>query len=327
MKVRSGVGKIFAVAASVVLACFAFDVAPAKADTVVRVGKAVAGVFDFTPLDVGMAEGIFKKRGLDVREFNFGGAAKLHQAMVAKSVDVGLGGGPELAFIKRGEPVMAVAAMMGAPTLVLFARKDPAIRTVADLKGKRVSVSTVGSLTAWLAHRFSREQGWGANGVKVVALGALSARISALRDGQTDAGVIDIVHATVLQQKGLGRIMLHFNKVVPEFITHVIFARDSFMKDHPAALREFLAGWFDTIAYMRSHKAETVKIAAKVMHQPDAVVDTAYAVTMPVFSATGRFEPKPLAVLRHSFVEMGWLPSAPDMKTLYTEKFLPGKGS
>src|SRR6185312_11390046 len=56
---------------------------PAKADSVLRVGKAFAGVFDFTPVDVGVAQGFFKKRGLEIKEFNFAGSAKLQQALAA----------------------------------------------------------------------------------------------------------------------------------------------------------------------------------------------------------------------------------------------------
>lgn len=323
MKRRSGWLKVPAIVALALLATL--GPGPARAAQLVRVGKAVGGVFDFVPVDVGIAEGIFKKHDLDVKVFDFGGAAKYQQALAADAIDIGLGGGPELAFVAKGAPDMAVAAMSGAPTLLLVARNIPALRSAADLKGKSVSVSTVGSLTGWLAHEFSRHQGWGPDGVQVVALGALSARISALRTGQTDAGVIDIVHGTELQQRGIARIVARFSQIVPDFITHVIYARDGFMKDHPAALREFLAGWFETIAYMNAHKATTVKIAAKAMHQPDPIVAKAYDATMPVFSKTGRFEAKPLAVLRGSFVEMKWLPSAPDMSKLYTEKFLPGR--
>ena len=48
-----------------------------------------------------------------------------------------------------------------------------------------------------------------------------------------------------------------------------------------------------------------------------------YDELMPMFSDTGRFDPKALAVLRKSFVEMKTLPHEPDMSTLYTEAFLP----
>ena len=300
----------------------------AFADTILRVGKAFPGVFDFTPIDVGMAEGIYVRHHVDIQQSDFNGSAKLQQALAADAIDVGLGSGPELAFVERGAPVKGVAAFMGPPAdLVLFARNQPSVELLSDLKGKRVSVSTVGSLTAWLAQEFARKQGWGTNGMDIVALGAPSAQISALRDKQADAMVTDLVKGTVFEQQGLGQIMVYFADVAPDFVTHVIYARNSFINNHPDALRDFLAAWFESIGYMRQHKSETVAIATKVMHQPDDIVARTYDATMPAFSDTGRFEPKALTILRRSFVEMGLLPTAPDMSKLYTEKFLPRSGS
>jgi len=44
-----------------------------------------------------------------------------------------------------------------------------------------------------------------------------------------------------------------------------------------------------------------------------------------MFSDSGRFDPKALATLAGSFVELGLLPEKPDMSKLYTEQFLPAK--
>lgn len=294
------------------------------ADTVLRVGKAFAGVFDFVPVDVGVAEGFFKKRGLDVQVLNFAGSAKLQQGLAADAVDIGLGSGVELAFVARGAPVKGVAAFMGPPAdLTVFVRNEPGLRSPKDLKGKKISVSTVSSLTEWLVRELSRHEGWGPDGITTVPLGARPAQISALRTGQTDGMAIDFVGGTVMQQQGLGHIMLHFSTIVPDFITHVIYARNSLIADHPEALRAFLAGWLESIDYMLKNKAETVRIATKVMNEPEAIVAADYDNVMPAFSTTGRFEAKPLEVLRGSFVEMKLLPQAPDMSKLYTEEFLP----
>ncbi|HVA14893.1 MAG TPA: ABC transporter substrate-binding protein, partial [Stellaceae bacterium] len=158
----------FAVAAVLVLVG-----RPALAESTLRVGKAFAGVFDFTPLDVGMAQGFFKRHGVAIQESNFAGSAKLQQALAADAIDIGLASGPELAFVARGAPVLGVADFMGPPDgLVILVGKNSGVAATAALKGKLISVSTVGSLTQWLVRELSREQGWGPDGIKLAYLGA-----------------------------------------------------------------------------------------------------------------------------------------------------------
>ena len=89
--------------------------APAGATDKIRVGKAVAHVFSFVPLDVGIEKGFFAKRNLDVENIAFAGSAKLHQGLISDSVDIGLGAGPELNFLAKGEPTTAIANLAGPP--------------------------------------------------------------------------------------------------------------------------------------------------------------------------------------------------------------------
>lgn len=295
-----------------------------------RVGKGFPGVFDFTPLDVGIQEGFFKQHRLAIVGSSLAGASKLHQALAADAIDIGLGSGPDMAFLVHGSPVLGIAAFMGPPDgLVVLVRKKSGIHKVAQLKGKLISVSTVGSLTQWLVLRLSNREGWGPKGIRIAYLGAAPAQISAMETGNTEGMVSDIVKATVLHNKGVANILVHLGSVAPHFITHVIYARKTLIARHPDEIRRFLAAWFETIKWMRSHKAESVKIAARVMNQPARIVAKAYDEIMPAMSDSGRFRPKALAVLRRSFVEMGLLKTPPEMSKLYTERFLPsasGKG-
>src|SRR4029077_1866591 len=87
-----------------------------------------------------------------------------------------------------------------------------------------------------------------------------------------------------------------------------------------------LKGWFQTISFMRTHRNETVEIAKDVMGTDVQTTNGIYDELMPMFSDAGRFDPKALAVLRKSFVEMKTLPEEPDMGKLYTEAFLPATG-
>lgn len=308
-----------------VLLCAFLIAAPAPAQTKIRVGKAISEAFSFVPLDVGMEAGIFKRHGLDIEKYDFAGSAKLQQGLAAGSIDMGLGSGPELAFIAKGAPSIGVAAMANAPWLLtLNVAKNSPIKTIADLKGKTVTVSTVGSLTEWLVHDLARQQGWGPNGIRTLPVGADASQIAALKTHQVDGIVIDVAAAYRLEEAGDTRILVRFGEIVKDFHIHVIYASDAFVNKDPDAVRAFLAGWFETIAYMRTNKPKTVEIASRVMAVSPAIAGKVYDELMPAFNSDGRFNPKALEALRKSYVDMGILPAEPDMSKLVTEKFLPG---
>jgi ABC-type nitrate/sulfonate/bicarbonate transport system substrate-binding protein len=244
--------------------------------------------------------------------------------MAADAIDVALGSGPGLAFIAKGSPVKGIAAMAGPPLLfALVVRADDAVKTPNDLKGRKVGVSTVGSVTSWIVSEVSRQKGWGFDGVTQVPIGEDASRIAALKSKALDAAIVNLAVALNYVQHGEGRILLRFNELLKDFHVHVVFATNKSITAKPAALTAFMAGWFDTIDFMRANKAATVAIAKDVMQTDDATTAAIYDELMPMFSDTGHFEPKALAVLARSFVEMKTLPAEPDMKSLYTEQFLP----
>jgi NitT/TauT family transport system substrate-binding protein len=288
-----------------------------------RVGKAIALPFDFTPVDIGMDKGIFQKHGLELEITSFAGSAKLQQALGADAIDIGLGSGPELAFVAKGNTDLGICAYAGPVNLMLVVRPDAGINSVADLKGKRITVSTVGSLTDWLVRETSRQQGWGNDGIQVTPLGTNEAQVAAMRAKETDGLAVDPAGAYELEEKGAGKIVLRFSTIAPDFINHVTYATNKMIAEHPDQLKAFLAAWFETVAFMKANKAETARLAAPIMHTSEEIASRDYEDTMPTFSDTGKFEPKPLAVLARSFVQMGALPAEPDMSKLYTEKFLP----
>ena len=295
---------------------------PAAAADKLRVGKAVPEAFSFVPPDVGMRNGIFQKNNVELELTAFAGDARMQQAAAADSIDILLGSGPAMAFISKGAPIKGVAAMAGPPLLLAIVVKPDGPKTVADLKDKTVSVSTAGSLTYWLVSETSRRHGWGPNGIKIAPMGAMPGQIAALKRGDIDGTIMDIGNAFDLEKKGEARILVRFTDI-KDFHIHVIFATDKAIAGKPQVVRNFLKGWFETIAFMRSHKAETVKVAKEVMEKDEDVSGRVYDELMPMFSDTGRFDKAALATLSKSYVELKLLPSEPDMSKLYTEAFLP----
>jgi NitT/TauT family transport system substrate-binding protein len=299
-------------------------VSAVPAAELIRVGNAGRESFSFTPANIGKETGIFAKNGLDIEISGFGGDAKLQQAMAADAVDIGLGSGPGMAFIAKGSPVKGIADMAGPPLIfAMVVRADGSVKTIEDLKGHNVAISTVGSATNWLMNEVSRQHGWGYDGFTQISIGENATRIAALKAGAVDACVVDIGSALNFVERGDGRILMRFGDVARHFIMHVIFATDKAIAQRPAALAAFVKGWFETIAFMRQNKAKSVAIAMPVMGTDDKTTGEIYDELMPMFTAAGRFDPQALAVLKRSFVEMKTLPAEPDMSKLYTEAFLP----
>ena len=295
---------------------------PAAAADKLRVGKAVPEAFSFVPPDVGMRNGIFQKNNVELELTAFAGDARMQQAAAADSIDILLGSGPAMAFIMKGAPIKGVAAMAGPPLLLAIVVRPDGPKTVADLKDKTVSVSTAGSLTYWLVSETSRRHGWGPNGIKIAPMGAMPGQIAALKRGDIDGTIMDIGNAFDLEKKGEARVLVRFTDI-KDFHIHVIFATDKAIASKPEIVRNFLKGWFETIAFMRSRKADTVKVAKEVMEKDEDISGRVYDELMPMFSDTGRFDKAALATLSKSYVELKLLPTEPDMSKLYTEEFLP----
>jgi len=299
--------------------------APARAQDTLRVGRAIANSWSFVPLDVGIEAGIFAKQNLAIERVAFTGSARLQQGLAAQSIDIGLGSGPELALVAKGAPVIAVGALVLSPRMTITVKASGALRALADLRGKRIGVSTAGSLTEWLTRELSRRQGWGRDGVQAVALGSDAAQIAAMKTDQIDGLVLDVATALRLESAGEGRIVLRFGDIIKNFIQNAAYARRDLVASDPQRIRGFLAGWYETIAYMGSHKEESIKIAMPVVDLQRDLAARGYEEWMEAYSRDGRFDPLALALLAKSFVETGVLPAEPDMRKLYTEEFLPAR--
>ncbi|HVA13468.1 MAG TPA: hypothetical protein VNF99_09480, partial [Stellaceae bacterium] len=96
-----------------------------------------------------------------------------------------------------------------------------------------------------------------------------------------------------------------------------------FMKQHPDAVRGFLKGWYETVNFMATHRAETVQFEKSIDNFADAVNQKQYDAVMPSLSRDGTFPPDALAATARSMVDLHMLKTKPDMTKFVTTRFLP----
>ena len=288
------------------------------------VAKSIPNLMAYTPVDVAAAQGYFLKHGIEIEEIAFAGSAGMHQAMNAGSLDVALGSGSTMVNIAKGEPAICIAQTMGPPVeLSIIVPYDSPIRSTDDLKGKTVGVASVGSPTEWVVFELARLKGWAKTDIKTVGLGGTQAAIAALRVHQVDAVVSATAVAYTLEPEKQGRAIVDCADYIPNFIMHANFASQRAASERPEAVKAFCAAWFEAVAFMKKNKDATNRIAAPITKLKPEVQAKNYDLVVPLLSLTGHFDPKGLAALARSYVELKITAKEPDMTKLYTEKFLP----
>jgi ABC-type nitrate/sulfonate/bicarbonate transport system substrate-binding protein len=291
-----------------------------------RVGKSTLTSFSYTMLEVGMHTGIFKRHGLEIESSAFGGGPRLLQAMTAGAIDIGLDGGTDMAMIVKGAPIMTIAPLSGAPLeMVIAVKHDSPLKTTSDLRGKKIAVTGAGTLTGWITRELVRSLGWTDRDVNYVMSSNIAASRALLQTGEIDAVTTDMTTTIENHRLGKERMLFNFGELVKDFHMQIIFAANSTIAAKPEAVRAFMAGWLETIAFAKANKEKTVEIIRQVLGFHPDVLNASYDRLINNYSTDGKFNPRALAVLARSYVELKLLDQEPDMAKLYTEAFLPKK--
>ena len=295
------------------------------ADTTLTVGKAAPNADPIIPVDVGEKLGIFKKHGLALKIIDFTGGSKMATAMAANSIDIGDGAGTEMALVAKGVPMTAICETAGPiPFIGIGVPWDSPIHSIDQLKGKKIGYSSAGSLTDWLTKELERTQRWGPQSVTGVAIGnGAGSIIAAFRDNLIDADVAVTSLFLSMEENKTGHLLFPVSKYEGNLASGTLYASNNLIKSNPDAVRAFVAAWIETVDYIRTHKAETVKIESGITGFSESVMAKDYDLTIGMFTKACEFDAESLATLKRSFVDLKLLDTSPDISKLYTTQFLP----
>jgi NitT/TauT family transport system substrate-binding protein len=160
------------------------------------------------PLWLAEEEGYFKKQGLDVKQVNISGGTQGAQMMVSGGVDVSYDD-PISCIVATAGGAHVTAIYGGTPSLAFLVVGGPGVKTIADVKGKRVGSSGLGLSASRLALLVGLRR-FGLDAEKehytIVAAGQEPDRIAGLSAGAIAATVISPEYRTKLDQLGVNML-------------------------------------------------------------------------------------------------------------------------
>lgn len=197
-----------------------------------------AAVPFYAPIYAGLEKEFFKKRGIDL-QLIYASASDIMRNVAAGNVAFGFPNGDSVIAAKaNGLPVKVVHTTYQRGIGALLAKKDSGIKTYADLKGKKVAVTALGSPNYLQLQVGLSKAGLKIDDVKleVIATGAI---VQSLQAGQVDAIIFSELRKYNLEADGFPVFMISSNDFLPSF-GNVVVTGDRYLQGNGPVVRRFL---------------------------------------------------------------------------------------
>jgi len=285
---------------ALLLACLLSAAGTAAAQEKISVAIGQRQVWDSQVVPLGVAQGIFKKHGLEVSITYTAGGAETLQAVMTGSVDYALTNGVEgviAAFAKGAEVRIIGSEMRGAGDIYWYVKADSPIKSIKDVGGKTMAFSRPGSSTHLVAQQLAAKAGVAP---KLVSAGAMPATRTQVVSGQIDIGWAAPPFALDAVKKGEFRIVIRggdlddLNKV--SIRVNVTSAK--FLKERPKAAQAFNRAYKESLDWIYANLDKSAAFWAELNKVSAEIAKEGIA-----FYPKDRLEPWPVSGLDYSIAE------------------------
>src|SRR5262245_14045358 len=212
------------------------------------------------PMNYAVQKGIFKKFGLDVTITYVDAGTTLTQAVVGGSVGIAQNGyTPVAAAAVQGADVVFIGGISNQLPFQLVVKSN--IRSAADLKGKKIAISRIGSSTDIAANYALRHLGLSRSDVAILQLGGEGTRTAAMLSGQIDASLEQYPRTGELVGKGF-RVLVDCLEIAVDYPNTSYVSTRAFIEKNPDIVKRFLMGISEGIHEFRKNKEEGIRLTA-----------------------------------------------------------------
>jgi NitT/TauT family transport system substrate-binding protein len=240
-------------------------------------------------------KGLFKKHGVNVEViFIGGGASRVVSALLAGEIQFSVGGGDAVirAALRGADTVLALSPMnRGLQRLI----SRPEIKSPAELKGKRVSITRFGSAGHWAFQLFVRKWGMRPEDFQLLQLGSSPAMFASMEKGGSEAAVLTMPSFFVADEKGF-RTLADPAEMDIYYLQNSVDTTRNYLKAHRAQALRFSRALIEGIAYFKKYKKESLDVLQKKLRiQSAQEKDLKYLEASYNLLATKYYSPVPYA--------------------------------
>ena len=259
--------------------------------------------------------GYFSKYGLDSNLIYIRGGTTAVQALLAGEIQFGhLSPAPMMTAWAQGADFVWIGTTTHQMVFTLIV--DSAITKDADLKGKKIGITRLGSASD-LAVRTALEQfGLSAKDVTMISLGGIPDILAAMRAGAVHGGILSPPTSTAARDLGY-RPLLHIPDLGREFTFSGIAARRSFVQNQPNIARAYMASLTDGAKIYREDSRAALGVLRKYMRADDRLLEGGYKEYAGAISSPPYPGLKGLEAVRDSLLD-----STPQLKSADLRKFI-----
>jgi len=216
--------------------------------------------------------GLLDQVGLKAEKVKSLSPANLHLMVAERKVDIGYGGFTTMATARsEGKDIIVIHGVF-SPVNMVFVRKDSPIKTLTDLKGKKIGLfGGPGSTTFAFLAVLSRNW-YGLDLFKDAELvtAPSPALIEFLGKGDIDAALLGTVESIQTFAKDRYRVLVdlsadykaHQGGRAPAHVT--IATNETFAKAHSDIVRDYLKAYKNALDYVKSHPEVWDEYAASI---------------------------------------------------------------
>ena len=218
-------------------------------------------------------KGYYREEGLDVELVQMPSAVGT-QALIGGNVKFSTLGGASMPPLLRGAPLRFLFATFHRPMFWLYSHRD--IRSVAELKGRKVGVSSLGSGPDSILRDALKKNGLdGGRDVAILPVGSGTARFYALQAGSVDAAMLSIPANFLAQDAGFRELVSFVDQDVVE-LQGSIMAPVSLMESDPALVEKFVRGSLKGFIAFRDSRAAAIQILTKFLRLKEDITARIY---------------------------------------------------